>query len=135
MMFLLYAGVTPLIPTTCFQVYVIVWWCFVLCVVLWCYVLNGYWQLLLPKESSVTVKKSSMFLNICTIKIKILTQNSSHRQEWHQNTQNGKSLSTRQFIHHRHSLWGGKTKTCSERPHLASGHFMKVIYKTNTCPR
>ena len=33
----------------------------------------------------------------------------------------------------RHSLW--RTKTCSERPHLASGRLMKVFHKTTTNPR
>ena len=30
---------------------------------------------------------------------------------------------------------GEKTKTCQERPHFLSGHFIKVFYKTTTCPR
>ena len=29
----------------------------------------------------------------------------------------------------------GGPKVFSEQPHLASGHFMKVFYKTTTCPR
>ena len=28
-----------------------------------------------------------------------------------------------------------KLKTSQEQPHLLSGHFIKVIYKTTTCPR
>ena len=28
-----------------------------------------------------------------------------------------------------------KLKTCQERPHLLSGRFIKVFYKTTTCPR
>lgn len=36
----------------------------------------------------------------------------------------------------RHSLWRGKIpKACSEWLHLASGRFIKVSYKTTTCPR
>ena len=43
-----------------------------------------------------------------------------------------------------HSWWGGGggggfgqglPKTLSEQPHLASGCFMKLFYKTTTCPK
>ena len=38
-----------------------------------------------------------------------------------------------------HSWWGGVgqglPKTLSEQPHLASGCFMKLFYKTTTCPK
>ena len=30
---------------------------------------------------------------------------------------------------------GKKLKTCQGRPHLVSGRFIKVFYKTTTCPR
>ena len=30
---------------------------------------------------------------------------------------------------------GKKQKTCQERPHLVNGRFIKVFYKTTTCPR
>ena len=30
---------------------------------------------------------------------------------------------------------GKKLKTCQERPHFVSGRFIKVFYKTTTCPR
>ena len=30
---------------------------------------------------------------------------------------------------------GKKLKTCQERPHLVSGPFIEVFYKTTTCPR
>ena len=30
---------------------------------------------------------------------------------------------------------GKKLKTCQERPHLVSSRFIKVFYKTTTCPR
>ena len=60
-----------------------------------------------------------------------VTQNISNLQAWHKNMQNGKSL----FMW-RHSLWGKKTqKTCQEWKHWASGHFMKLFYKTTTCTR
>ena len=31
--------------------------------------------------------------------------------------------------------WGKKLKTCQEWPHLLSSRFIKVFYKTTTCPR
>ena len=30
---------------------------------------------------------------------------------------------------------GKKLKTCQEQSHLVSGHFIKVFYKTTTCPK
>ena len=33
----------------------------------------------------------------------------------------------------RRSLWGKKPKTYPEQPHLVSGRFMKVFFKTITC--
>ena len=62
MIFLLYTGPTPLVSTVSFFVYVIV---------SWRYGTNGYWQLQLTEDGSVTVKQSSIFPNICTFKTKI----------------------------------------------------------------
>ena len=50
-------------------------------------------------------------------------------QEWHQNTHDYKSL-CKQIL-----LLEKKLKTYQEQPHLVSGHFIKVFYKTTTCPR
>ena len=30
---------------------------------------------------------------------------------------------------------GRKRKPCQERPHLVSGRFIKVFYKTTSCPK
>ena len=35
----------------------------------------------------------------------------------------------------KHSQWEEKLKTCQEWPDLVCGYFIKVFYKTNTCPR
>ena len=35
----------------------------------------------------------------------------------------------------RYSPWDKKLKTSSERPHFASGRFMRVFYKKTVCPK
>ena len=58
-----------------------------------------------------------------------VTWNILDLQEWCQNMRNCKSL-FKQIL-----PWENKLKTCQERPHLVSCRFMKVFYKTTTCPR
>ena len=63
-------------------------------------------------------------LSICMFKMK---SKHFYLQELHQNTQ-------LQILIQANITMGKKLKTCQERPHLFSGHFIKVFYKTTTCP-
>ena len=69
-----------------------------------------------------------LFLVYVRSKSKV-TWNILNLQEWCQNMRNLKYL-FKQIL-----PWEKKLKTCQERPHLVSGRFIKVFYKTTTCPR
>ena len=64
------------------------------------------------------------------LSISIFKRKSKHfyLQELHQNAQ-------LQVIIQANITVGKKTKNLPERPHLLSGLFIKVFYKTTTCPR
>ena len=64
------------------------------------------------------------------LSISIFKRKSKHfyLQELHQNAQ-------LQVIIQANITVGKKTKNLLERPHLLSGLFIKVFYKTTTCPR
>ena len=51
-----------------------------------------------------------------------------------QKTQNCK-YSGKSLLFVKHSQWEYKLKTCQEQPDLVCGCFIKVFYKTTTCPR
>ena len=78
--------------------------------------------------ASVTVKQPFLLLNICIAKMKSNLKNIFNLQKWHQNSQ------LQIFIQANINV-RKKLQTCQEQPHLVSGHFMKVLYKTTTCPR
>ena len=79
-----------------------------------------------------TMKQLSMLLNICTYIMKINSKHftSSRMAPKHPKWQ---IFITQRFI--QTFILGEKPKTCSEGPHLASGHFMEVFYKATICPR
>ena len=60
-----------------------------------------------------------------------VTQNISDLQEWHQKCKMANLYSRKDLF----TIRREKTKTCSGRPHLCSGCFIKVFYKTTPCPR
>ena len=75
------------------------------------------------------------FLIYVCSKLKV-TQNISNFQEWpkHAEMQIFQSF----ILYKTFTLGGlgqGLPKTLSEQPHLASGCFMKLFYKTTTCPK
>ena len=82
---------------------------FVYAIVWWHYGTASYWYCWLPKGTSVTVKQRSMFLNICTFKLKINSKHfkSSRMAPTHPKWQ---MLFTQRFIHYKtFTLWEKKT--------------------------
>ena len=75
-----------------------------------------------------------MLLNIQAFKIK---NNSKHFKSSRMAPKhaNAKWQIMQRFIHCLDIYSGEKTRIYSERPHLASGYFIKVFYKMTTCPR
>ena len=66
---------------------------------------------------------------------KYITKSIVSLQDWHQNMQNYKSLFQQIFIVYKTFRVGKKLKICQDQPDLIFGHFIKVFYKTTTCPR
>ena len=56
-------------------------------------------------------------------------------QEKHQNTEIPNLYSSKSLFFTKHSQWGIKTKNLPKTIRLVCGHFIKVFYKTTTCPR
>ena len=75
-----------------------------------------------------------MLLNIQAFKIK---NNSKHFKSSRMAPKhaNAKWQIMQRFIHYLDIYSGEKTRIYSERPHLASGCFIKVFYEMTTCPR
>ena len=69
-----------------------------------------------------------MLLNICTFKIKSNLKTLLILQSDTKTRATANLYSSKYFCEK-------KLKACQEWPHLVSGPFMKVFYKTNTCPR
>ena len=116
-----YTWVPPPIPITTFDNYVSVWWC---------YGTKRHWLFQLPKDASVKLKQPYM-LNVCPFKIK---SNSKHFKS---SSMAQKHAKWQIFIHVKTFTLGEKNpqKTCQEWKHWASGHFMKLFYKTTTRTR
>ena len=78
--------------------------------------------------ASVIVEQSSSLLNICTFKMK---SNTKHFQSLRMAP---KHAELQIFIQANITV-EKKLETCHEQPHLDSGRFIKVFYKTTTCPQ
>lgn len=102
--FLLYIGVTPPIPTTNF---------YLLCnflMVLWNKRFFGFLKLLM-------LQRNGHPCIVIHVRSK-LTQNISHLQEWHQNTQSEKSLFMRRFTHYMAFIRREKKKNPAHNDHI-----------------
>ena len=81
---------------------------------------------------NVTVKEPCMLLTICVMTLTLHIFKNDSKTSYMANIQyNHVKIYSLKDVY----SGGKKPKTYPEQPHLVSGRFMKVFFKTTTCPK